>query len=208
MISMSKELGRLSSTVVWRGLAMLVLGLAAVVWPEDVLIPAMLGVATIALVSGLYEMSIAFAIRRFTPRWRLALGYGVLSVAFGGLSIGEPGVSLRVALMVIASWFVAYGLMTGGTAILLWRNRAVRWSLIGWATFDIALAILVLAYPASTIFSLLFFGAVYAALFGAWQLMEGIWIRRTLRIHSMSFASETSQAPIPHLAGTGSAKTS
>lgn len=166
---------------------MLVLGLAAIVRPEEVLILAMLGVATVAIVFGVYEVSVAFTIRRFTPRWRLVLAHGVLSVAFGGLSIGEPGVSLRVALMVIAAWFVVYALIAGGMAILLWRNRPARWSLIAWASFDVALAILALAYPASTIFTLLFFGAVYAAMFGAWQLAVGVWFRRTLRVHPTSF---------------------
>jgi uncharacterized membrane protein HdeD (DUF308 family) len=186
MISVSKELDRLSNTLVWRGLAMFVLGLAAIVRPEEVLIVAMLGVAAIAIAFGLYEVSIAFALRRRTSRWRLVLTHGVLSLAFGGLSIGEPGVSLRVALAVIASWFVLYALIAGATAILLWQNRAVRWTLIAWGLFDIGLAILALAYPASTVFTLLFFGAVYAALFGAWQLVAGIWFRRALRIHPAS----------------------
>jgi len=207
MISMSKELERLSSTLVWRGLAMLVMGLAAVVWPEEVLIPAMRGVAAVALVFGVYEMSIAFAVRRSTPRWPLVLLHGALSVAFGALSIGRPGVSLRAALMVIASWFVVYSLMAGGAAILVWRNHAARWSLIAWGTFDIALAVIACVYPSSTIFALLFFGAVYAALFGAFQLVAGIWLRRALWISPVS-VRDASMARIPDLHGTGSPGTS
>jgi len=189
MISMSKELDRLASTVAWRGFAMLVLGLAAIVRPEEVLIVAMLGVATIAIAFGMYEVSVAFAIRRLTPRWRLVLFHGVLSIGFGGLSVGEPGVSLRAALMVIASWFIVYALVAGTAAILLWPNRAARWALIAWALFDAGLAILALAYPASTIFTLLFFGAVYAALFGAWQVVAGVWFRRMLRFRPASIPS-------------------
>jgi Uncharacterized conserved protein len=186
MISMSKELDRLSNSLVWRGLAMFVLGIAAIVRPEEVLIVAMLGVAAIAIAFGLYEVSIAFALRRRTSRWRLVLAHGALLIAFGGLSIGEPGISLRVALAVIASWFVLYAFTAGAAAILLWQNRAVRWTLIAWGVFDVALAILALAYPASTIFTLLFFGAVYAAMFGAWQVVAGIWFRRALRTHPAS----------------------
>jgi len=189
MTSMSTELDRLASTFVWRGLAMLVLGFAAVVRPEEALIVAMLGVATIAIAFGIYEVSVAFAIRRRTPRWRLVLVHGVLSIGFGGLSVGEPGVSLGVALAVIASWFVVYASTTGTAAMLLWRNKAARWTLIAWGSFDVGLAILALAYPASTIFTLLFFGAVYAALFGAWQVVAGLWLRRMLRLRPASIPS-------------------
>jgi len=106
MTSMTKELGHLSYTLVGRGAAMLALGLAAMVWPEEILILAMLIVGIVATVFGLYEVSIAFAIRRRSPRWWLVLVHGATSIAFGGLSVGAPGVSLRVALIVIAIWFL------------------------------------------------------------------------------------------------------
>ena len=51
MTSMSTELDRLASTFMWRGLAMLVLGFAAIVRPEEALIVAMLGVASLARIS-------------------------------------------------------------------------------------------------------------------------------------------------------------
>jgi len=184
---MNTELGRLSQTLVWRGLAMLAFGLAAVVWPEQILILAMLAVGIVATVFGLYEISIAFAIRRHAPRWWLVLGHGVASLAFGGLSVGAPGVSLRVALIVIATWFVVYAGISYGAAVALWPIRGVRLALITWALFDVALAILAVAYPAATIFALLFFGAVYAAVFGAWQFAAGLWLRRTLRVHQSAF---------------------
>jgi len=41
-------------------------------------------------------------------------------------------------------------------------------------------------FPAMTIFALLFVGAMYAALFGAWQLAAGLWLRRTVRQHRSS----------------------
>jgi uncharacterized membrane protein HdeD (DUF308 family) len=187
MTSINKELGHLSATLVWRGTAMLALGLAAVVWPEQILILAMLAVGIIATVFGIYEMSIAFAIRRRTRRWWLVLAHGAASVAFGGLSVGAPGVSLRVALIVIATWFLVYAAVAYGSAVVVWPMRTARWALLAWGVFDAVLGILALVYPTATIFALLFFGAVYAALFGAWQVAAGLWLRRTLRVHHTSF---------------------
>jgi uncharacterized membrane protein HdeD (DUF308 family) len=187
MTSMNKELGHLSHTLVWRGAAMLALGLAATIWPEQILILAMLAVGIISAVFGIYEISIALAIRGRTPRWWLVLAHGVASFAFGGLSVGAPGVSLRVALVVIAAWFLVYAVVAYRTAVVVWPIRAARWSLLAWGIFDAGLGILSLVYPAATIFALLFFGAVYAALFGAWQMAAGLWLRRTLRVHQASF---------------------
>jgi uncharacterized membrane protein HdeD (DUF308 family) len=187
MTSINKELGHLSATLVWRGAGTLALGLAAVTWPEQILILAMLAVGIIATVFGLYEMSIAFAIRRRTRRWWLVLAHGAASIAFGGLSVGTPGVSLRVALIVIATWFLVYAAVAFGSAVVVWPMRAVRWALLAWGVFDAIVAILALVYPAATIFALLFFGAVYAALFGAWQIAAGLWLRRTLHLHHRTF---------------------
>jgi len=181
MTSMTKEFGHLSQTLVWRGAAMLALGLAAVVWPEQILILAMLIVGIVATVFGLYEISIAFAIRRRTPRWWLVLFHGATSIAFGGLSVGAPGVSLRVALIVIAIWFLVYAGLAFSAAILIRPMPFIRRALLTWGFVDVGLAIVTLVFPAMTIFALLFVGAMYAALFGAWQLAAGLWLRRTVR---------------------------
>ena len=194
MISMSKELGHLSHTLVWRGAAMLAFGLAAIIWPEQILIVAMMAVGIVATSFGLYEISIAFAIRRRTARWWLVLAHGAGSVAFGGLSVGMPGVSLRVALVVIATWFLFYAGVAYRTLSLLDHARIARRALLAWIVFDVGLAMLALFYPAATIFALLFFGAVYAALFGAWQIAAGLWLRRTLQGHRSTF-HDSSFAP-------------
>jgi uncharacterized membrane protein HdeD (DUF308 family) len=186
MTSMTKELGHLSYTLVWRGAAMLALGLAAMVWPEEILILAMLIVGIVATVFGLYEISIAFAVRRRTPRWWLVLVHGATSIAFGGLSVGAPGVSLRMALIVIAIWFLVYAGLAFSAAILIRSMPFIRRALLTWGFVDVGLAIVTLVFPAMTIFALLFVGAMYAALFGAWQLAAGLWLRRTVRHHRSS----------------------
>jgi len=162
---------------------MLALGSSAIAWPEPTLIAAMLTVGLIASLFGLYEVSIAFSIRRRTSRWSLVLAHGIASLTFGLLSVGAPGLPLRLAVVLIAVWFAGYALLAWSAAWAVALNRRLRTTLLfcGWT--EAGIAILVLAYPASTIFVLLFFGAVYAAMFGAWQLAVGIWLRRRLRGH-------------------------
>ena len=79
MTTMRKELSRLSDTLLWRGVAFMILGVAALIWPEPILVGALLTVALLAALLGLYEMTIAASIRRRTSRWWLVLAHGVLS---------------------------------------------------------------------------------------------------------------------------------
>jgi uncharacterized membrane protein HdeD (DUF308 family) len=181
MTTIRQELRRLWHTLVWRGGAMLLLGVGALVWPEDVLIVAMVSVGIIAALFGLYEITVAASVRRRTPAWTLILLHGTTVLLFGAMTVGAPGLSLRVALSLTAGWLLMYAALAVTLTILIWQVRAVRWSLIIWAGLDIALALVAVVFPEATIFALLYFGAAYAAAFGAWQVGAGLWLRYALR---------------------------
>jgi uncharacterized membrane protein HdeD (DUF308 family) len=181
MITARQELRRLWHTLVGRGALMLVLGLGAVIWPEDVLIAAMILVGVIATLFGLYEITIALSIRTKTSGWTLILLHGLTVLSFGALTLGGPGLTLRVALAVTSAWMLAYAALAITAGILFWQLRAMRWALLAWAAFDVVLAFVSVLFPEATIFALLYFGAVYAAAFGAWQIVAGLWLRRTIK---------------------------
>jgi uncharacterized membrane protein HdeD (DUF308 family) len=181
MITARQELRRLWHTLVGRGALMLVLGLGAVIWPEDVLIAAMILVGVIATLFGLYEITIALSIRPKTSGWTLILLHGLTVLSFGALTLGGPGLTLRVALAVTSAWMLAYAALAITAGILFWQLRAMRWALLAWAAFDVVLAFVSVLFPEATIFALLYFGAVYAAAFGAWQIVAGLWLRRTIK---------------------------
>lgn len=182
MTTMRKELSRLSVTLLWRGVAFTILGVAAVIWPEPILIGALLTVGLLATLLGIYEMTIAASIRRRTSRWWLVLSHGVLSLGFGLLTVGASALSFRFALAVVMAWLLAYGCVAWSAAVILKPGRKIRVALVTWGVINVLLAMVVALYPAATIFSFLFFGAVYAALFGIWQTAVGIWLRRTLSL--------------------------
>ncbi|HEY7395775.1 MAG TPA: DUF308 domain-containing protein [Gemmatimonadaceae bacterium] len=183
MVSTTKELSHLSHTLISRGAMMLGLGLVAVIWPEQLLVFALLLVGTIAALLGLYEVGIALALRQRALHWQLVLLHGLASIAFGFLTMGSAGIELSVALRSVAVWLCAYALLAIGAARLVAQNPLPRWGLVIWAALNVSFAILAVVYPEATIFALLFVGAGYAALYGAWQLVVGLWLRRSLRHH-------------------------
>ena len=207
MTTMRKELGRLSDTLLWRGVAFTMLGVAALIWPEPILIGALLTVGLLATLLGLYEMTIAASIRRRTSRWWLVLAHGVLSLGFGLLTVGASAVSFRFALAVVMLWLIAYAGVAWSAAVILRPGRRIRAALFVWGGIDVLLAVVVAIYPAATIFSFLFFGAVYAAMFGVWQIAAGVSLRRTLAgLHNRAGLAEPIVSHIgrtlrPELAG-------
>ena len=181
MTTIRQELRRLWHTLLGRGVVMFVLGLGAVLWPEDVLIAAMISVGVLTTLFGLYEITIALPLRKKTAGWMLVLVHGSAVLLFGVLTAAAPGLTLRIALAIIAGWMLAYAALAIATAILVWQARGVRSILLGWAALDVIVAFVTVLYPEATIFSLLYFGAVYAAVFGAWQIFVGLWLRRALK---------------------------
>lgn len=195
MITIRQELRRLWHTLLWRGGAMLLLGVGALIWPEDVLILAMVSVGIIATLFGLYEVTVAVSLRQKTPAWTLILIHGTAVLLFGALTVGAPGLRLSMALSLTAGWLLMYAALAVTVTILVWQVRPVRWLLIAWAGLDMALALVAVVYPEATIFALLYFGAAYAAMFGAWQIGAGLWLRYALR-HPHTYSSLAAFAPV------------
>jgi uncharacterized membrane protein HdeD (DUF308 family) len=199
MTTMRKELQRLSGTLEWRGLALLALGVGALLWPEPLMIAAMLTAGLIAALLGLYEMAIAVVLRRFTEYWYVVLVHGLTSLAFGLLTVGASALPFRVAFALIMAWLLVYVGVMWAAATMMWPMRTVPWALIAWGTVDLLVLIAIAISPAATIFGVLFLGALYAAVFGAWQFALGWWLGR----HAPAIIVDQVSATVLHRALVG-----
>ena len=198
MISMRKELVRLSYTLTWRGAIMLVLGAAAALWPETMLIPALLVVGGVATLTGIYEITVGISLRGRTPRWPMVVAHGTGAVFFGLITEGVTAVRLELALWVIAASFVAWSVLAVYAARLV-TGRGARSVLFTWATFNLVIAIASLVYAGVTIFAVLFLGAVYAALCGALELSAGLWLRSSFT--TLALSQRANRRSLEHAVG-------
>jgi len=181
MITARSEYRRLWHTFVWRGGLMVALGLAAMMWPEPVLVDALLAVGVLASLLGIYELWIGATLpRQASGRWLVML-HGGATLAFGLMTAGAPPLSLFLALAITCGWLFLYAGLAIGAAIISTLSWRVRAALVAWGGVNVLLALTAVLYPEATIFALLFFGAAYAALFGAWQVVVGLWLRRQIR---------------------------
>jgi uncharacterized membrane protein HdeD (DUF308 family) len=178
MISLSREAGRLSLSLVTRGMLMMMLGIAAFSWPDVALAAAMVIAAALLASFGVYEMIIALRTRGTTPGWMIPMADGAACIGFAVLTMILPGLSLEATLLLVAVWLVLYAGLTGTLALALWPMPRTRIILVAWTVMNLTLALLALTYSKATIFTVLYVGAGYAVAFGALQVVSGIWIRR------------------------------
>ncbi len=181
MVTVRSEYQRLWHTLVWRGGLMVVLGVAAVWWPEPVLVAALLLVGALASLMGIYEVSIGAVLPRGTTGRTVVVAHGLVTLAFGLMTVGAPALPLFLSLPIVIGWLLVYTGMAVGTAVISKLSRRLRAALYAWGAINVLLAVVVALYAEATIFALLVFGAAYAALYGAWQVAVGLWLRHELR---------------------------
>ena len=106
------------------GVADLVAGAIAILWPGITVVAFVLLIAAWAIVSGGLVLAAAFRLNIEHGRWWLALG-GAASVIYGALLIVAP----LIGALVLTWWFGAYALVFGvALLILAFRLRARHYS--------------------------------------------------------------------------------
>jgi uncharacterized membrane protein HdeD (DUF308 family) len=181
MRTRNRQLDQLSQTLIWRGGLMVALGVGAIAMPETLLIVAMVTIGVVATAFGVYEMGIAFSGRHVTTWWWAVLLHGMALLGFAVLTVGAPALSLRITVAGIAAWLLGYAAIMWSVAVVVWTTYHARVALVVWGLLHVGLAIAAVMYPEATIFALLYVGAWYAVLFGTWQLVAGLWMRRVGR---------------------------
>src|SRR5262245_11781862 len=146
MIRVAAELNRLSTSLITRGGFTFALGLAAALWPEECLVPALISVGGIGALFGLYEMAIGGAIRRRARRWWLVVADGLLVVLFGLLTVSAAAPRLNVALALVAVWLGAYAVISWRAAWYARDFPGARRALAVGASVNGLLALMVLSY--------------------------------------------------------------
>jgi len=108
--------------LVFRGLAGVVAGVVALVWPSITALALLFTIAAWAIVSGVLEIAAAIRLRRqHRHGWLVALE-GVLSVVFGILLAITPGDGALVI-----TWLIGWFAIAAGATLLVvaWRLRSL-----------------------------------------------------------------------------------
>jgi uncharacterized membrane protein HdeD (DUF308 family) len=187
------ELPRHWWVVMLRGLAAIIFGILAFIWPGITLAVLILFFGAYAIVDGV--LALYAAIRSGGKNIWPPLIEGVLGIAAGLIAFLWPDITAIALLIVIAVWAILTGLMEVFAAIRLRRVITNEWALIVAGALSVVFGILLLLQPGAGILALVWLIGLYAVIFGI-SLLVLAWRLRQLaeRMHGFPGTQQTSAA--------------
>jgi len=163
---MLAELSRVWWAFLVRGLAAILFGVLALVWPAATLAVLIILFGAYALVDGVFL--VVKGIRSWKARddrWLLFIE-GLLGIGIGVMTFVAPAVTAVALLFYIAAWSLATGIIEIVSGIRLRREIAgeIVWILTG--VVSIIFAVLLMLFPGAGVLGVLWLISIYAIAFG------------------------------------------
>lgn len=178
MLDASRSIGRFATVLQARGAIALACGVAALAWPDGLLLRAMLITAIVLAVSGLYEMGFAYHNRHLNRGWPLALSDGAACFGMALISATLTAISFHATMLLAAGWLFTCGVLAFLLAMAIWPMRRTRLAMLAWSGAQLALAAFALFDSSADLITLLYVGAAYTIGFGIFQIAAALWMRR------------------------------
>jgi uncharacterized membrane protein HdeD (DUF308 family) len=172
-----------------RGIAAILFGILAFIWPGVTLITLVILYGAYALIDGVLALYAAFTGRGGPiPTWWLVVG-GLLGIAAGLVTFFWPGVTALVLILFIGAWALVRGIFEIIGAIQLRKEIDNEWMLILGGILSVIFGLAVMVMPGAGALALIWVIAFYAILFGA--LMIGFALRLKKHAHDPAPATRT-----------------
>ncbi len=177
-LSVAHLLARTWWLVLARGLAAIVFGALALLWPHLTLVVLVILYAVYALSDGVFALSEALRGGGVIPRWWLVL-IGVANLGAGAAALAWPRLTAILLIILIGASAVARGLFEIIGAIHLRKVIDNEWTLVASGTISVLFGIGVMLAPRA--------GAVALAwLIGLWAMaLGGLIVALALRLRRL-----------------------
>lgn len=149
-----------------RGLAAVIFGILALVWPGLTLFVLIISFGVWIIFDGVVEIWNGFTNREGHDRWWVDILLGLAGIVAGILIISLPGITAVVAMYYIGAWMVVTGILQVIYAIKLREEISGEWFLILTGVLSVILGIIFFIFPGSGAVSLVWLIAIYAILVG------------------------------------------
>jgi uncharacterized membrane protein HdeD (DUF308 family) len=161
-----------------RGLAGVLFGILAFIWPGITLFVLVCLFGAYALVNGVLSLILAWkAPKGFPQTGSLILG-GILGIAAGLITFFMPGITALGLVIVIAAWAIVVGVMEIVAAIKLRKVISNEWLWILAGTLSVVFGILLLLQPAVGAVVLVWWIGAFALAFGILFLILAFRLKR------------------------------
>lgn len=171
-----------------RGLAAVLLGIAAFVWPGVTLTAIVFLFGAYAFVDGVLAIGGAIAGEEWQGhRWPLVVE-GLLGIAVGLITFFWPGVTALALVLVIATWAVLTGIMEIVAAVRLREAISNEWLMIVSGLVSVIFGGLLFVQPAAGALAITWIIGAYALIFGIALIALAFRLRGWQRTHERQLA--------------------
>ena len=141
--ALGKELRKETSHLMWLGVALIAVGVAALVYPMVSTLVVTLFVGWLMIITGALGLWVAFSIRGAGPFFG-ALLFALLSIAAGVFIIARPGVGALAITISLGALFMVQGAFETVLAFAVRPARGWVWMLLS-ALASIVLAVIIVS---------------------------------------------------------------
>jgi uncharacterized membrane protein HdeD (DUF308 family) len=149
-----------------RGVAALLFGILALIWPDITLLVLVALFAAYAFITAVAYISAAVKNRETDKGWWLLLLLGLVAVAAGGIAIFHPLLTALVLVLLMGANALITGILDIAIAIRLRKEIRNEWMLVLAGVVSIVFGILVFLFPGAGALALVWLVSFYAVLTG------------------------------------------
>jgi uncharacterized membrane protein HdeD (DUF308 family) len=162
-------------TLALRGLAAVIFGILAYLWPGITFTVLVLFFGAYALWDGVFALIGAFRAQG-ERRWMLILE-GLVGIAAGLVTFLWPGAATLAILTIIAAWAIVTGIFEIIAAIRLREEIEGEWFLLLSGLLSVLFGIALAIWPAAGLLAVTWMIGAYAIIFGILLILLGFRLR-------------------------------
>lgn len=160
-----------------RGIAAIVFGIIAFVYPGITIATLVLFFGAWVLIDGIFRVVGAIGHRASDPDWGWHIVIGIVGIIVGLLTFHAPQITALALIIYVAAWALMIGATEIAFAIKLRREIKGEWFLILMGLASIVFAILLLWNPIAGAAAVIWLIAWYAVVLGILAIFFGLRLR-------------------------------
>jgi uncharacterized membrane protein HdeD (DUF308 family) len=174
---MATDLARNWWVLALRGVAGILFGIGAFVWPGATLATLVIVFGAYVFVDGIFAVVAGISMRRQMSLWWLVVLEGVAGIVLGALTFRSPDTTALVLITLIAAWSIVTGIFEIATALRIRTMIENEWLMMLSGVVSILIGVLLLAQPGAGAIAIVWLLGAYALLFGILTLMLALRLR-------------------------------
>jgi uncharacterized membrane protein HdeD (DUF308 family) len=183
-VTLLHTLGRVWWLVLLRGIAAILFGVLALLWPGVTLVTLVLLWGAWALIDGVTALVAGWKARDGEkPMWQIVL-VGLVGIAAGVLTFVMPGVTAIALLIMIAVWAIVSGVFQIVAAIRLRKEIANEWMLILSGALSVVFGALMIVNPGAGAMAVLWIIGCFAIAFGVLLMILALKLKKHATPHT------------------------